>query len=585
MGLFTPGWMNKDFNKALKCVNKLTNEEKLLRAALEAPDKRIQRKATQKLKSDGSLVRVLEGSEDRFCRQYAAEHIRDASLLAPYRRDKEFRVRHLALKRGGDEAGAFAEMKAAAENRLFFDTAYIISLADTLTQDETYALVVSTRHREIAEELVKKLDAALLDKLMREGECAFGAETAFKKNKPTEREKLLELAEVAKYKGVKQAALIQAGELSPAEAKRFLCDEDTIMIAMKFFGGSVWELHASANNAAVLKYGYERAYGELENVPTDRLMGICGDGTVDAKLRCRAFALCAERNLSDKLAFQLARTFDEAKQALCKDKGYSEAYDAVTKRVTSMNDQRLLHDAALQFGYGDAIDRLTDENLLAAIIVKKNSWFAKKAAARVTDQQTIAELLERELDKEVQEVLCENMTDQQGITKLLGHKLDEKARKVLLKNLTDKQALLRFIQEAPSDSAFCAAAQRIGELGGKDDVAVIAKYINNPNREQAAISCLMKLTGLTYDATLARFGTEETVKSYLTMLTDSNGCNERAALRALKALYRGGIGTATLSRLRGKQIRAHVDQNNSGCTPGWGHGDSHDDRAPLIFDI
>lgn len=45
MGLLTPAWMSEDSIKAFESIDKLTDEYKLLRAALEAADSNVRRAA------------------------------------------------------------------------------------------------------------------------------------------------------------------------------------------------------------------------------------------------------------------------------------------------------------------------------------------------------------------------------------------------------------------------------------------------------------------------------------------------------------------------------------------------------------
>lgn len=60
MGLFTPGWMSDDYNKAEAALQRVTRQAVLYRAAREAPDARIRRSAVGRL-NDASVLMELVG--------------------------------------------------------------------------------------------------------------------------------------------------------------------------------------------------------------------------------------------------------------------------------------------------------------------------------------------------------------------------------------------------------------------------------------------------------------------------------------------------------------------------------------------
>ena len=60
MGLFTPGWMSDDYNKAEAALQRVTRQAVLYRAAREAPDARIRRSAVGRL-NDASVLMELAG--------------------------------------------------------------------------------------------------------------------------------------------------------------------------------------------------------------------------------------------------------------------------------------------------------------------------------------------------------------------------------------------------------------------------------------------------------------------------------------------------------------------------------------------
>jgi hypothetical protein len=64
MGLFKPGWMSDDYNKAERTLRRITNQAALFRAARKAPDIRIREKAVERL-TDTSMLMELAGDTGR----------------------------------------------------------------------------------------------------------------------------------------------------------------------------------------------------------------------------------------------------------------------------------------------------------------------------------------------------------------------------------------------------------------------------------------------------------------------------------------------------------------------------------------
>ena len=63
-------------------------------------------------------------------------------------------MRYLLHRRCSDEPGAFAEIKAVPENRLFFDTEDLAAATRTIDAGQAYALVLTTQHEAFTEELI-----------------------------------------------------------------------------------------------------------------------------------------------------------------------------------------------------------------------------------------------------------------------------------------------------------------------------------------------------------------------------------------------------------------------------------------------
>jgi hypothetical protein len=111
MGLFTPAWKSKNTDKAVKAVAKITDQKKLERIALEAPDGHARHAAVKEITDQSALADVAKNSESGLVRVAAVEKIRtaeitavekitDQSALTEFAKNSEFgSVREAAVKK------------------------------------------------------------------------------------------------------------------------------------------------------------------------------------------------------------------------------------------------------------------------------------------------------------------------------------------------------------------------------------------------------------------------------------------------------------------------------------------------------
>ena len=90
MSLFTPKWKSENKEKAVKSVQKIVSNEKLLEAALQAPLYDVKAEAVKRITDDQILLRIIRAGLNEF-----------SSLGSPkYNLD---RLKQLAFERMSDE--------------------------------------------------------------------------------------------------------------------------------------------------------------------------------------------------------------------------------------------------------------------------------------------------------------------------------------------------------------------------------------------------------------------------------------------------------------------------------------------------
>ena len=82
MGLFKPAWKNSNREKALKAIEKLTDQTKLERAALTAPDQFVRKEAAKKVINPNVLVQIVQNDHFDMVVDAALEQLSDAKSLA-----------------------------------------------------------------------------------------------------------------------------------------------------------------------------------------------------------------------------------------------------------------------------------------------------------------------------------------------------------------------------------------------------------------------------------------------------------------------------------------------------------------------
>lgn len=151
MGLFQPRWMNKDIGKALDCIEKLRDEEKLRAAAIESPHEDVRVAATKKLSTDDAKLCVIAhsdglGAEKEALLKALVESVQDREKLKACMNDKELIVRYLALKRLGRDRQAFDALKAAFDRGAPLDISLYL---EDLSVEQCRSILMTTAHWKI----------------------------------------------------------------------------------------------------------------------------------------------------------------------------------------------------------------------------------------------------------------------------------------------------------------------------------------------------------------------------------------------------------------------------------------------------
>lgn len=81
MALFKPGWMSENEQKALKAIEKLTDEKNLLQAALQGASHEVRAAAVRKISDNDLLLQVTEQGKDHEVILAAAERMTDPDGL------------------------------------------------------------------------------------------------------------------------------------------------------------------------------------------------------------------------------------------------------------------------------------------------------------------------------------------------------------------------------------------------------------------------------------------------------------------------------------------------------------------------
>ncbi|NLI54043.1 MAG: hypothetical protein GX417_06910 [Clostridiales bacterium] len=84
MGLFKPGWMSKNEERACAAVERLIDPMELMRAALESPWKTAQLAAVARLDSDAALLAVLNASSQWYIHEAIVGRLRGQEALIRY---------------------------------------------------------------------------------------------------------------------------------------------------------------------------------------------------------------------------------------------------------------------------------------------------------------------------------------------------------------------------------------------------------------------------------------------------------------------------------------------------------------------
>ena len=117
MGLFTPAWKSKDYQKAINAVNRIEKEKVLIKIAKISELSDIRKAAIKKITDQNALVEIAKTDEEWGVRCAAAEKITDQNALVEIAKtDEEWGVREAAAEKITDQ-NALIEIAKTAEDR------------------------------------------------------------------------------------------------------------------------------------------------------------------------------------------------------------------------------------------------------------------------------------------------------------------------------------------------------------------------------------------------------------------------------------------------------------------------------------
>lgn len=99
MGLFSPGWKSKNLDRALACVDRISDNGKLERILQEAPEPMVRRRAAERLTDEERIRRLAVSCPNSWVRCALAEKVSDQALLRQIAdNDPELSVRRAAVQ-------------------------------------------------------------------------------------------------------------------------------------------------------------------------------------------------------------------------------------------------------------------------------------------------------------------------------------------------------------------------------------------------------------------------------------------------------------------------------------------------------
>jgi hypothetical protein len=131
MGLFSPAWKSKNEEKALKAIEKMTDQRKLERAARDAYCRRARQAAIEKLTDQTVLADIAKNDKDWYVRETAVKELTDQAVLTDISINDIYDVRRTAIAK---LTGKECDMSEAVVEKLT-DQAWI---ADVAKNDKVY---------------------------------------------------------------------------------------------------------------------------------------------------------------------------------------------------------------------------------------------------------------------------------------------------------------------------------------------------------------------------------------------------------------------------------------------------------------
>jgi len=194
MGLFKPAWKSKDWTKAVKAIEKVTDKNKLARIAVEAPTSDARVAAISKINDQTVLTNIAKNDENEWVRETAVEKLTDQIVLAYVAKNEEetSKVRSVAIKKLTDQT----VLTDIAKN----DKWLRVEAIRKLTNQTVLANIAKNDkgQRERTEAVEKLTDQTILTEIAKTENDAWVIRTLMKMGKLINRDLLSDVLENAK---------------------------------------------------------------------------------------------------------------------------------------------------------------------------------------------------------------------------------------------------------------------------------------------------------------------------------------------------------------------------------------------------
>jgi uncharacterized DUF497 family protein len=182
MGLFKPAWMSENSEKALKAVEKLTDQQTLAQAATTALIAEVRLAAVKKLNDQTAFANIAKNDLSSDVRKLAVEKLTNQSILADIAKNhKDYTMRRIAIEKINNAELLVNIAKSIEDDELRIRIAD--KLSDYLLSQDIYAdIAINSINMGNCREAVDKLtDQASLAEVAKNGHYAFVRLEAVKK--------------------------------------------------------------------------------------------------------------------------------------------------------------------------------------------------------------------------------------------------------------------------------------------------------------------------------------------------------------------------------------------------------------------